>query len=68
MRVAIGLVVGLVLCLSAPVTAQAPQFGPATDALHLFKAIRRESMSTRVPSSGKLVSIKITDNGRIYYI
>jgi hypothetical protein len=68
MRVIVGLIVGLALCFSGAVTAQSPQFGPATDALHLFRAIRHESISTRVPSPGKLVSIKITDNGRTYYI
>lgn len=68
MRAILGLAVGLLLCLNGAVTAQAPQFAPATDALHLFKAIRYENIATRVPSPGKLVSIKITDTGRTYYI
>lgn len=68
MRATLGLAAGLVLCFSGVLAAQGPQFGPATDALHLFKAIRHESIATRVPSPGKLVSIKITDSGRTYYI
>lgn len=67
-QVTIGMILGLIVCLGAAATAQSPQFGPATDALHLFKAVRHENVSTRVPSPGKLVSIKITDKGRIYYI
>jgi len=59
---------GLVMCLCTDVTAQGPRFGPAQDSLGLFKAIRHESVSTRIPSPGKLVSIKITDSGRTYYI
>ncbi|MCA1961690.1 MAG: hypothetical protein LDL33_12950 [Desulfomonile sp.] len=68
MRATIGLISALVLCLAAAVKAEAPMFGPAEDALRLFKAVRHENVSTRVPSSGKLVAIKITNSGRTYYI
>jgi hypothetical protein len=46
----------------------ASDFGPATNALGKFKSIQYERMFTKVPSSGKLVSIKITDSGKTYYI
>lgn len=44
------------------------EFGLAENALSEFGAIRFENIYTKVPTSGKLVSIKIADNGVIYYI
>jgi hypothetical protein len=46
----------------------APDFGLAENSLGGFRAIRYENVYTKVPTSGKLVSIKITDSGRTYYI
>lgn len=43
-------------------------FGLAEDALGEVKAVRYENIYTKVPTSGRLASIKITDSGRIYYI
>jgi len=68
MRATIGFILGLVLSVGASVGAEAPQPGPTPDPLRLFKAVRLENMATRVPSPGKLVSIKITNSGRTYYI
>jgi len=68
MRATVGLILGLVLSVGAIGRAEAPPVGPAPDPLRLFKAVRLENMSTRVPSPGKLVSIKITNSGRTYYI
>jgi len=52
----------------AAVDAQGADFGPAEDALGEVKALRYESVYTKVPTSGRLASIKITDSGRVYYI
>jgi len=46
----------------------ATDFGLAENSLGGFRAIRYENVYTKVPTSGKLVSIKITDRGRIFYI
>lgn len=43
-------------------------FGPQENALGDFKGVRYENIYTKVPTSGKLVAIKITDSGKIYYI
>ena len=43
-------------------------FGPQENALGEFKGVRYENIYTKVPTSGKLVAIKITDSGKIYYI
>ncbi len=47
---------------------QSAEFGAAQSALSEFRGIRYENLFTKVPTSGKLVSIKITDSGKIYYI
>lgn len=47
---------------------EAADFGLAENALGEFRAVRYENVYTKVPTSGKLVSLKIADNGRIYYI
>ncbi len=43
-------------------------FGPQENAVAEFKGVRYENIYTKVPTSGKLVAIKITDSGKIYYI
>jgi hypothetical protein len=48
--------------------AGATDFGLAENSLGGFRSIRYENIYTKVPTSGKLVSIKITDSGLIYYI
>jgi hypothetical protein len=61
-----------VLCLVAAslwvAPLQASDFGLAGNALEEFKAIRYENVYTKVPTTGKLVSVKIADSGRVYYI
>jgi hypothetical protein len=60
-----------ILCvafLAAPAFSSADNFGLAENALGEFRATRYENVYTKVPTSGKLVSIKITDGGKIYYI
>lgn len=57
----------LLLSLSADYL-RADEFGLAENVLSEFGAIRYENIYTKVPTSGKLVSLKITDGGRIYYI
>lgn len=63
----IGVFLILAMAFSICATA-ATDFGPAENSLGEYRAIRYENVYTKVPTSGKLVSIKITDNGRIYYI
>lgn len=46
----------------------ATDFGLAENALGEFRSTRFENVYTKVPTTGKLVSIKITDTGKIYYI
>ncbi|MDD3471825.1 MAG: hypothetical protein PHS86_03495 [Syntrophaceae bacterium] len=43
-------------------------FGLAENSLSEYRAIRYENIYTKVPTTGKLVSIKIADDGVIYYI
>jgi hypothetical protein len=52
----------------AAIPARCADFGVAENALGEFSGTRYENVYTKVPTTGKLVSIKITDNGRIYYI
>ncbi len=51
---------------SGPTSAQG--FGLAENSLDRFPAVRYENSYTVVPTTGKLVSIKITDQGTTYYI
>lgn len=60
-----GLIV-LSVCVTMPL--HAADFGLAENVLGGFGAIRYENTYTKVPTSGKIVSIKITDSGTIYYI
>ena len=46
----------------------ASDFGTAENALGKFKAVKYRQTFTKVPSPGRLVSIKITDSGKTYYI
>ncbi|MBI4961697.1 MAG: hypothetical protein HY913_00325 [Desulfomonile tiedjei] len=65
------LLIGLFLMLTAGFSISAnaaADFGVAENALGGLRGIRYENVYTKVPTSGKLVSIKITDSGRIYYI
>jgi hypothetical protein len=43
-------------------------FRPAENPLSQYRSVRYENVYTKVPTSGKLVAIKITDNGTTYYI
>jgi hypothetical protein len=58
----------LATLLFGAIPARSADFGVAENALGEFSGIRYENVYTKVPTTGKLVSIKITDNGRIYYI
>ncbi|MDQ7781389.1 MAG: hypothetical protein RDU20_00825 [Desulfomonilaceae bacterium] len=60
------LVISWVLLTS--VTTHASDFGLAESVLGEYGAIRYENTYTKVPTSGKLISIRIADNGTIYYI
>jgi hypothetical protein len=53
------------LCLGV---VHAAEFGLAENILSEFGAIRYENHYTKVPTTGKLVSIKIADGGKIFYI
>jgi hypothetical protein len=57
----------LFLSLAASLV-QATDFGLAENSLSEFRAIKYENMYTKVPTTGKLVSIKMTDSGKVYYI
>jgi len=48
--------------------AYASDFGLAENILSQYGAVKFENHYTRVPTTGKLVSIKITDGGKIFYI
>jgi hypothetical protein len=66
-----GLVTLTLLCLvsALPLSqATATDFRPAENALGEFRSVRYENVYTKVPTTGKLVSIKISDNGTVYYI
>lgn len=56
-----------ILALAASLV-QAADFGLAENSLNEFRAIKYENMYTKVPTTGKLVSIKMTDSGKVYYI
>ncbi len=68
MRAIVTRMVLIVFCGLVPPTVFGGEFGLAENSLSEFRAIKYENIYTKVPTSGKLVSIKITDNGRIYYI
>ncbi len=64
----IATIAGILISLIGSPQAQASQPGAPENALSVFRSVRLENTYTRVPSSGKLAAIKITDNGRIYYV
>ncbi|HTY24143.1 MAG TPA: hypothetical protein VMC85_13505 [Desulfomonilaceae bacterium] len=68
MKILIPILFLFVCSVLEPYTTPAADFGRSESALSDFKAVRYESIYTKVPTSGKLVSIKITDSGKIYYI
>ena len=49
-------------------TSHAGDFGLAENVLSEFGAVKFENHYTKVPTTGRLVSIKITDGGKIFYI
>jgi len=66
-----GLIRITLLCLALAFhlhLACATDFRPAENALGEFRSVRYENIYTKVPTTGKLISIKITDEGTIYYI
>ncbi|MCX5862979.1 MAG: hypothetical protein WCG29_07765 [Desulfomonile sp.] len=48
--------------------APAGDFGLAENSIGEFRAIRYENVYTKVPTSGKLAAIRITDSGKVFYI
>jgi hypothetical protein len=62
----LGSTLALMLMFSA-VPADAEEFGIAENSLNDYRAVRYESIYTKVPTSGKLVSIRL-DGGKTYYI
>lgn len=64
----IGILVLTVVGLCVVPCPSAAEFGLAENSLSDYGAIRFENVYTKVPTTGKLVSIKITDKGTIYYI
>ncbi len=58
----------LIIAVAQPQITSGVDFGPLQSSLGEFRGIRYENLYTKVPTSGKLVSIKITDTGKIYYI
>lgn len=63
-----GMAASALILASGSVGAVESKFGRAEDSLRAFKAVRYENTYTNIPSSGKLVAIKITDSGRAYYV
>jgi hypothetical protein len=59
-------ILALVLLFTA-VPAYAGEFGIAENSLNDYRSVRYENVYTKVPTTGKLVSIKI-DGGKTYYI
>lgn len=64
----IGILVLTLMVFSAVPCRPASDFGLAENFLSEYGAIRFENVYTKVPTTGKLVSLKITDNGTVYYI
>jgi hypothetical protein len=59
---------GIVMLVKGPLHGFTMEFGPAENALGEYRGIRYENVYTRVPTKGKLISIRVADNGRIFYI
>lgn len=64
----IGMLVLLLTGFFAMPSPSVADFGLAENSLSEYGAIRFENVYTRVPTTGKLVSLRITDKGTIYYI
>jgi hypothetical protein len=64
----IPILLSILCCAAATVPASSPDFGLAENALDQFRTVRHENVYTQIPTTGKLVSLKITDSGKIYYI
>ena len=58
----------LISAVIQPQIMHGAEFGQRQSVLGEFKGIRYENVYTKVPTTGKLVSVKITDTGKIYYI
>jgi hypothetical protein len=58
----------VLLILIAAFPAYAGEFGIPENILNDYRAVRHESVYTKVPTTGKLVSVKITDSGRVFYV
>jgi len=50
------------------VPTHAGDFGLAESVVGEYGAVRYENTYTKVPTSGKLIAIRVTDSGTIYYI
>ncbi len=68
MRVTLTMATLLVTILLQATDGVGQKFPVAEDSLGEFNAVRYENVYTRVPTSGKLVGVRITENGTIYYI
>ncbi len=68
MKLLPGIIISLLAMISCHTSANAGEFGLAENILSEYGAVRFENHYTRVPTTGKLVSIKITDGGKIFYI
>ena len=68
MKVSIFILLVTIVATVQPDVTRGTDFGPQENALGDFKRVRYENIYTKVPTSGKLVAIKITDSGKIYYI
>lgn len=59
------------LCCRLPALAESPKpsdLPEPVDSLRDVRSTRIENQFTKVPTTGKLVSVKMTDSGRTYYI
>lgn len=68
MKTLVTLAITILACVLVAHSVVSSDFRPAENSLGEYRSIRHENVYTKVPTSGKLVSIKITDNGTIYYI
>ena len=63
-----GMILWLLVTATCMNSACAGDFGLAENILSQYGAVKFENHYTRIPTTGKLVSIKITDGGKIFYI
>lgn len=57
----------VIICFLAA-DCSAADFGVPENALNEFRSIKYENIYTKVPTSGKLVSIRITDGGKTFFV